>query len=1070
MRRQLCIACFIAGIAAFAHADTLTLTVGDANTTNTLSEALLAIGRTVADLNGGDYAAYDIVKAGDGVLKMDASLASFSGNITISAGRVIACAASALGNATGVTRVNVGATLVCDNSSNALNIRSSGKVVLAGGTGYPGEGGQLVSLKGNAATTGIRNAVPYELELAGSATWSVPLPNNEYLIFEQANISNVNVSASTLTIVNPLSSKNDDLYCGIYCYGTTFTADEGGGIVLDGLMLYAGRSVDKYSTFRGPGFFRFKNGSFVQLYTSAGFVEWTFYVANVKDDSAAGDLWYRANDVTRGGEPFFAEQFLSGDAVLSKDFTFGRHKTTATWATFGVRGKVSGAGGFRPNVLDSDNYTGYGLFLGGDENDFSGGVTGFHDSWIALGGIRAAGTGNVELKDSTLQLFCTEKSNGVYRLPATELSGSSLVRADGAKNGFHATSLTLAANASVTANATVVRADTLSLGEGATLTLRNPAANHAAFRAAFAGLYTGGIADANTPCNIRITSFPAAPFNKTVTNIVERVPSPFNAPSGEWRLLASPEVAYQTASGYIWNDSPNDVVWTFCCTLCAKWELVVGDNATVQNATVNYTGMSPKIVNLTLKPGANRFVFRMANQYGPSYAGHTATNGLTNWNAEYGLVYDTQGRLSTDGNDYAPFSSAEALPLFTTVAEAPATDYHFGNISGTGTIDLNGATMRVGSIADTVSVANGTVEFAATDATSSVSLGGRSGDLVSLAYLAARAESAGLWTGTMAATNGGSTVYSLNAFRTHANHALTFTNSVAYSPEKFYLTYAETYSQRNTYCTYFNTYDGYIWNNTGSMVNWHLLHTLYDYVEITIGESSLSATEIGSVTIGNNDKNSISFDATLQPGPNRITIRTYDRFGGSNGYVLGNICTNDLANWTDAFGLAYSTDATSKDKSDYTALIDAGDGMLFTRSIPENPSCAGVSGPAGSAADLGYLDWTIGTVTGPVAFTNGNVTVTNSLVASAADLASGDYMSLSDGTLTFAPEAVLSLDAIPEKNADGYVIAVADEIVGTPQLPAALSEKWKCIRQSSQNGREILCLVYQGKGLAIFVR
>lgn len=79
-------------------------------------------------------------------------------------------------------------------------------------------------------------------------------------------------------------------------------------------------------------------------------------------------------------------------------------------------------------------------------------------------------------------------------------------------------------------------------------------------------------------------------------------------------------------------------------------------------------------------------------------------------------------------------------------------------------------------------------------------------------------------------------------------------------------------------------------------------------------------------------------------------------------------------------------------------------------------------------------------------------------------------MSLSGGTLTFAPEAVLSLDTIPEKNADGYIIAVADEIVGTPLLSSTPSEKWKCIRETSQEGREILRLVYQGKGLVIFVR
>jgi len=42
--------------------------------------------------------------------------------------------------------------------------------------------------------------------------------------------------------------------------------------------------------------------------------------------------------------------------------------------------------------------------------------------------------------------------------------------------------------------------------------------------------------------------------------------------------------------------------------------------------------------------------------------------------------------------------------------------------------------------------------------------------------------------------------------------------------------------------------------------------------------------------------------------------------------------------------------------------------------------------------------------------------------------------------------------------------------VVAPQLPASLSEKWKCIHETSREGREILRLAYLGRGIVISFR
>ena len=123
-------------------------------------------------------------------------------------------------------------------------------------------------------------------------------------------------------------------------------------------------------------------------------------------------------------------------------------------------------------------------------------------------------------------------------------------------------------------------------------------------------------------------------------------------------------------SGYVWNDSDQDVVWTLASGWNHYYKIKIGDNPIIRRTT-NFSGADANLTGcvykVTLKPGANPIVIKSSNQYvsSPNYD-PIATNGFTNWSYELGLAYHVGDTDSKDGTDYRPFVDPGDGSLFTT--------------------------------------------------------------------------------------------------------------------------------------------------------------------------------------------------------------------------------------------------------------------------------------------------------------------------------------------------------------------------------------------------------------------
>ena len=123
-------------------------------------------------------------------------------------------------------------------------------------------------------------------------------------------------------------------------------------------------------------------------------------------------------------------------------------------------------------------------------------------------------------------------------------------------------------------------------------------------------------------------------------------------------------------SGFVWNDSDQDAVWTIASGWNHYYKIKIGDNPIIRR-TKNFSGsdvnLTGCVYKVTLKPGANPIVIKGVNQYvsSPNYD-PIATNGFTNWSYELGLAYHVGDTDSKDGNDYRPFMDPGDGSLFTT--------------------------------------------------------------------------------------------------------------------------------------------------------------------------------------------------------------------------------------------------------------------------------------------------------------------------------------------------------------------------------------------------------------------
>ena len=151
-------------------------------------------------------------------------------------------------------------------------------------------------------------------------------------------------------------------------------------------------------------------------------------------------------------------------------------------------------------------------------------------------------------------------------------------------------------------------------------------------------------------------------------------------------------IGYQ---GYVYNNSPTNVTWTFAAAQDDDLNLVI-DGTTV----INRTGSGWSTNNVVLTPGVHVYNFRVSN--GQS-GGGGGSGGYMIFNSYYaylgGLAYDPLGRGTANGDLYTTPADAGNGTLFTSGLNIlPAASVV--QIASGATLDLNGAQQYIAGLSD----------------------------------------------------------------------------------------------------------------------------------------------------------------------------------------------------------------------------------------------------------------------------------------------------------------------------------------------------------------------------------
>lgn len=409
----------------------------------------------------------------------------------------------------------------------------------------------------------------------------------------------------------------------------------------------------------------FKSGAVMNFWGNPGTTPWTAILepgARLYPGSGSDDNW-------------------QGPVVLGGTVPMYRWNP---WPTMTFYGPVSGPGGFSSQGGDrADTIT---LRLACPTNAFQGGVR-LRESVLDLpvdGGLPADGAALMMTNSSV-----TLAEGPVYDLPAAVFSGTGTVsRGSGAWRG----SVTKEA-AGELVYASSVGADVLDV-KGGSVRLEPRSCG---------GLHQGievGTAQNDTA----LALFKSTDCPKTGTATFPDYSYP--AKNSAWKSYMC--VVY---TGYLWNRTDAEAVWTFGACIDDKARLVI-NGETVLDCTA---WSDLKFGQATLKPGANTFEWRMYNAAGG--AGGSNGGGAVNWTAAKGLAYHVGATDSKDPADFTAFTADDAGTLFTFVDDAatmPAPAFGTVRLAAGTTLDLGGFAYAAKTVEGVGTVAGGalTVEEA----------------------------------------------------------------------------------------------------------------------------------------------------------------------------------------------------------------------------------------------------------------------------------------------------------------------------------------------------------------------
>lgn len=176
----------------------------------------------------------------------------------------------------------------------------------------------------------------------------------------------------------------------------------------------------------------------------------------------------------------------------------------------------------------------------------------------------------------------------------------------------------------------------------------------------------------------------------------------YPARNGSWKSYMA--VFY---SGYLWNRSDADAVWTFGACIDDRARLFLNGEEVL--TCKNWSDL--QFAQATLHPGANRFEWCLYN--GTGSAGGSNGGGSLNWATAKGLAYHVGATDSKDPADFTAFTADDAGTLFTltdgTEEGRQALLPTFGSVrlAADTTLDLGGFAYTVKTVEGVGTVAGG---------------------------------------------------------------------------------------------------------------------------------------------------------------------------------------------------------------------------------------------------------------------------------------------------------------------------------------------------------------------------
>lgn len=1021
------------------------------------------------DTDGGtSLGACDVVVTGGYKLTFSKALGSWTGDLTVKSPAFVYAVSDTTSYATvlgaavsgsvtnGQVFVESGATLAVRTNSNGNDDKLARPIHLAG-DGKDGKGALRLT-----TTTNIRAMYPKYIHLDADASFSryendgkadggTVLNNTSFLFLNGHVLSMVKDTVAMILVL-------ENVAIPVAGTGAGLVIKDGNEVTFRANTAWAGDATN---------FVRIERRSSVGVQQDYPANQWRLELADGASNVAVADYqdWGSFDDTAD-------VRCWRGPASLGRAFTVTASDSYKFQA--GLKGKVSGTGGICLSSTGTAKRKDFHLASG--ENDFTGGIAVTNFS-LRLGSPTAiptgAGKGPARFHNAEVDLNAASVDPATpFQFPDTTLSGkNSFARRLGGFPSVHFGALTLA-DVWDTQIGALFGADSLTMN-GGSLKLSSPPN----------GLVYGYEYSNNTESDSRgYVDMNAYGWSARTNGGIIPVPYDFDASilGGKSQTFLVTSRAYRTYKGYIWNPEPEPKTWTFMLTLNIKYQIKVGEQSYRQTGGSNPAG-SPVLKNFVLQPGANAFEFLAGNQYvGEALTGASKTNGITNADADlwrYGLLIDRQGRQSMDYRDYEAITGRESPPLFSAIDNI---DHEVGTLSGTGRIDLDGSTLKVGTlmlpgptvvngklVAESATMAGDTypqaIQFTAGNSYTV--------DINSTVVPSNRTQLAGLVYGCEASNNadGSSGYVDMNAYGWTPR-----TNSVLRLPYDFLTDQLGGWSGTfNTFSRAYRTYSGYFWNDSPTNELWTFMSTVNQYQQLRVGTTYVRNSSLGTDPISGGKPSPFYYQARVSPGAN------YFEFISGNMYVsstattcnYGPVRTNEVANWTSANlndGFLYKRGGSSTDAADYSRfsadeplpLLTADRPAAFVRILFEEGAQVDLSGRANAALRL----------EGPGAFANGSLRVMETWLLTADEIVSPTAVAQNlvfdaGSVLTLAPGAYATLEGLAGQ-LDAKGLLLGENCTGRPKLdPAVFTDrKWKL---RNEGGR--LYLRYGG-GLFVIVK